>query len=299
MALNNYVAWVQCSKKICGKWRRLEDNVDPATLPEDWICSQNPDPLYNMCDLPEEVWDGRENDIIYAELVPGSIVWAKQLGYPWWPGMVEHDPQTGKYFMFTNDSDQFPSKYHVTFFDTTVSHAWISVPLIKSFQEIPQEKNVAKRDFTKRINAGKKMAEEAQEVKIQDRISHFGFAIRYKRDGDTELSEDNSSQESLEIPCNVKDAKRPKLGKKEDIWNEDCAEREPTVAETHQLTARKEKGKCGFFLINVYGTLRNRGKGPILLVGDTTGVEKKRRQDKPGSPDSGEVERVVESSLHR
>ncbi|XP_051900738.1 zinc finger CW-type PWWP domain protein 1-like isoform X2 [Pristis pectinata] len=223
-ALDNYVAWVQCSRKVCGKWRRLKDNVDPATLPQDWICSQNPDPLYNMCDLPEEVWDGRENDIVYAELVPGSIVWAKQSGYPWWPAMVEHDPQTGKYFMFTSDLDQFPSKYHVTFFDNMVSHAWIAVSLIKNFQELPQEKNTSKHDFTKRINAGKKMAKEAQKVKIQDRLSLFGFAVRYKGNGGVELSEDNSSQGSLEAPCNVKETKRSKSRKVEDDWNETWTE---------------------------------------------------------------------------
>ncbi|XP_072904915.1 zinc finger CW-type PWWP domain protein 1-like isoform X5 [Hemitrygon akajei] len=218
--LDNYVAWVQCSRKVCGKWRRLKDNVDPATLPQDWICSQNPDPLYNMCDLPEEAWEGRENDVIYAELVPGSIVWAKQFGYPWWPAMVEHDPQTGKYFMFTSDSDQFPSKYHVTFFDDTVSHAWIAASYIKNFQELPQEKNTSKQDFKKRINAGKKMAEEAQRVKIQERLSLFGFAVRYKRNGGAELSDHNSSQGSLEVPCNIKKTKRSKSKNVEDDWNE-------------------------------------------------------------------------------
>ncbi|GCC21175.1 hypothetical protein chiPu_0019642 [Chiloscyllium punctatum] len=242
---DKYVAWVQCSKEKCGKWRRLEDNVDPATLPDDWVCSQNPDPLYNMCDLPEEVWDGRENDIIYAELVPGSIVWAKQFGYPWWPGMVEHDPQTGKYFMFTTNSDQFPSKYNITFFDTTVSHAWIPVPLIKSFQEIPQERNMAKRDFSKRVNSAKKMAEEAQ----KDRISQFGFIVRYKGIEGAKLSEDSSSQESLEDPCIVKDAKRPASRYKEETRSKDCAKKEP---ENHQLTVRKGKGKNGIIYIDIF-----------------------------------------------
>uniref|UniRef100_UPI00398EA47B zinc finger CW-type PWWP domain protein 1-like n=1 Tax=Pristiophorus japonicus TaxID=55135 RepID=UPI00398EA47B len=239
--LDNYVAWVQCSRKKCGKWRRLGDDVDPATLPEDWICSQNPDLLYNMCDLPEEIWVGRENDIIYAELVPGSIVWAKQLGYPWWPGMVDHDPQTGKYFMFTNNSDQFPSKYHITFFDNTVSHAWISVSLIKSFQDLPLERNISKYDFTKRIKAGKKMAEEAQKVKIQDRLSHFGFIVRYKENEDTELTKENNSQDSPETPCSVKDAAESKARRDEDCWSEDNAEKVPIKVKTHQQKARKEK----------------------------------------------------------
>ncbi|XP_072904913.1 zinc finger CW-type PWWP domain protein 1-like isoform X3 [Hemitrygon akajei] len=261
--LDNYVAWVQCSRKVCGKWRRLKDNVDPATLPQDWICSQNPDPLYNMCDLPEEAWEGRENDVIYAELVPGSIVWAKQFGYPWWPAMVEHDPQTGKYFMFTSDSDQFPSKYHVTFFDDTVSHAWIAASYIKNFQELPQEKNTSKQDFKKRINAGKKMAEEAQRVKIQERLSLFGFAVRYKRNGGAELSDHNSSQGSLEVPCNIKKTKRSKSKNVEDDWNEDSADRMPIVAGSHQQKARKEKD-----MDLIQGELKRQRKqeSPVQLV---------------------------------
>lgn len=38
---------------------------------------------YNRCDIPEETWTGCESDVAYASYVPGSIVWAKQYGYPW------------------------------------------------------------------------------------------------------------------------------------------------------------------------------------------------------------------------
>lgn len=38
---------------------------------------------YNRCDIPEESWTGCESDVAYASYVPGSIVWAKQYGYPW------------------------------------------------------------------------------------------------------------------------------------------------------------------------------------------------------------------------
>jgi hypothetical protein len=38
---------------------------------------------YNRCDIPEEAWTGRESDVIYASYIPGSIIWAKQYGYPW------------------------------------------------------------------------------------------------------------------------------------------------------------------------------------------------------------------------
>lgn len=38
---------------------------------------------YNCCDIPEETWTGRESDVAYASYIPGSIIWAKQYGYPW------------------------------------------------------------------------------------------------------------------------------------------------------------------------------------------------------------------------
>lgn len=41
------------------------------------------DPNYNRCDIPEESWAGCESDVAYASYVPGSIIWAKQYGYPW------------------------------------------------------------------------------------------------------------------------------------------------------------------------------------------------------------------------
>ena len=33
--------WVQCSIPSCGKWRFLQNNVDPNEIPERWVCSMN------------------------------------------------------------------------------------------------------------------------------------------------------------------------------------------------------------------------------------------------------------------
>jgi len=33
--------WAQCSIPSCGKWRFLQNDVDPQDLPERWICSMN------------------------------------------------------------------------------------------------------------------------------------------------------------------------------------------------------------------------------------------------------------------
>uniref|UniRef100_A0A8C4MD45 Zinc finger CW-type and PWWP domain containing 1 n=1 Tax=Equus asinus asinus TaxID=83772 RepID=A0A8C4MD45_EQUAS len=133
------LVWVQCSSPNCEKWRRLRGNIDPSVLPDNWSCDQNTDLEYNRCDIPEETWTGRESDVAYASYIPGSIIWAKQYGYPWWPGMIESDPDLGEYFLFASHLDSLPSKYHVTFFGETVSRAWIPVNMLKNFQELSLE----------------------------------------------------------------------------------------------------------------------------------------------------------------
>nr|XP_036870661.1 MORC family CW-type zinc finger protein 3 isoform X3 [Manis javanica] len=45
--------WVQCDS--CLKWRKLPDGIDQ--LPEKWYCSNNSDPQFRNCDVPEEPED--------------------------------------------------------------------------------------------------------------------------------------------------------------------------------------------------------------------------------------------------
>ncbi|XP_032111110.1 zinc finger CW-type PWWP domain protein 1 isoform X7 [Sapajus apella] len=167
------LVWVQCSFPNCGKWRRLCGNVDPSVLPDNWSCDQNTaDMEYNRCDIPEETWTGLESDVAYASYVPGSIIWAKQYGYPWWPGMIESDPDLGEYFLFTSHLDSLPSKYHVTFFGETVSRAWIPVNMLKNFQELSLEPSGMKKhrnkDCSQKLGVALMMAEEAKQISIQD-----------------------------------------------------------------------------------------------------------------------------------
>ncbi|XP_034525421.1 zinc finger CW-type PWWP domain protein 1-like [Ailuropoda melanoleuca] len=177
------LVWVQCSSPDCEKWRRLCGNIDPSVLPDNWSCDQNTDSRYNRCDIPEESWTGRESDVAYASYIPGSIIWAKQYGYPWWPGMVESDPDLGEYFLFASHLDSLPSKYHVTFFGETVSRAWIPVNMLKDFQELSLElaggKKFRNKDCNQKLGAALTMAQEAERISIQERVNLFGFRSRY------------------------------------------------------------------------------------------------------------------------
>ncbi|XP_043932275.1 zinc finger CW-type PWWP domain protein 1 [Protopterus annectens] len=195
-----YIAWVQCSKKDCGKWRRLQDDEDPSVLPEDWTCSKSTDPQFRGCDKPEETWQEPDDASVYAEFVPGSIVWAKLLGYPWWPGMVESDPNTGLYFLFRTQLDNRPAKYHVTFFDGSVSRAWIPASMIANFNKLCLDTIGSMRhgnkNYRTRISAAVKMAEMAQKIGLQERISKFGFCSRYNNCIESENPYDGSDLES-------------------------------------------------------------------------------------------------------
>ncbi|XP_062036863.1 zinc finger CW-type PWWP domain protein 1 isoform X7 [Lepus europaeus] len=203
-----YLVWVQCSSSNCEKWRRLHGNIDPSVLPDNWSCDQNTDSKYNSCDIPEETWTGCESEVAYATYIPGSIIWAKQYGYPWWPGMIESDPDLGEYFLFASQLDSLPSKYHVTFFGETVSRAWIPVNMLKNFQELSLElagvKKCRNKDCSQKLEAALMMAQQAEQIGIQERVNLFGFQSRYNGSDssgegkDLRPSESNSPESCLE-----------------------------------------------------------------------------------------------------
>ncbi|XP_065748094.1 zinc finger CW-type PWWP domain protein 1 isoform X6 [Phocoena phocoena] len=75
------------------------------------------------------------------------------------------------------------SKYHVTFFGETVSRAWIPVNMLKNFQELSLElaalKKCRNKDFSQKLGAALMMAQEAEQISIQERVNLFGFWSRY------------------------------------------------------------------------------------------------------------------------
>lgn len=97
--------------------------------------------------------------------------------------MIESDPDLGEYFLFASHLDSLPSKYHVTFFGETVSRAWIPVNMLKNFQELSLElagvKKFKNKDCSQKLGAAMIMAQEAEQISIQERVKLFGFWSRY------------------------------------------------------------------------------------------------------------------------
>eukprot|EP00092_Neocalanus_flemingeri_P021276 GFUD01023058.1.p1 GENE.GFUD01023058.1~~GFUD01023058.1.p1 ORF type:complete len:109 (-),score=31.91 GFUD01023058.1:1-327(-) len=54
---------------------------------------------------------------------PGTLVWSKLTGYPWWPSMVCNHPTDGK--------SARKGEIHVQFFDTPVTRAWVGDTMVK------------------------------------------------------------------------------------------------------------------------------------------------------------------------
>uniref|UniRef100_A0A8D1B1T8 Zinc finger CW-type and PWWP domain containing 1 n=1 Tax=Sus scrofa TaxID=9823 RepID=A0A8D1B1T8_PIG len=243
------LVWVQCSSPNCEKWRRLRGNIDPSVLPDNWSCDQNTDAEYNRCDIPEETWTGHESDVAYASYIPGSIIWAKQYGYPWWPGMVESDPDLGEYFLFASHLDSLPSKYHVTFFGETVSRAWIPVNMLKNFQELSPElagvKKCRNKDCSQKLGAALMMAQEAEQISIQERVNLFGFWSRYSGSDhggegkDLMLSRANSSDSCME-----KEEEESELEEEEEV-EEEQEKKDPTLPglKPAKIQTRKPKAR--------------------------------------------------------
>ncbi|XP_049761008.1 zinc finger CW-type PWWP domain protein 1 [Elephas maximus indicus] len=253
------LVWVQCSSPNCEKWRRLHGNIDPSALPDNWSCDQNTDLEYNSCDIPEETWTGHESDVAYASYIPGSIIWAKQYGYPWWPGMVESDPDLGEYFLFASHLDSLPSKYHVTFFGETVSRAWIPVNMLKNFQELSLElagvKKCRNKDCRQKLGAALMMAQAAEQISIQERVNLFGFRSRYNRF--------DSTGEGKDLMLSAPNSPDSCLEKEEEVESEMEEEEEnkdPTLHGPKPAKIQKKKPKPRGLADGRFGTLQKKTK---------------------------------------
>ncbi|XP_053397343.1 MORC family CW-type zinc finger protein 3-like isoform X2 [Mercenaria mercenaria] len=74
--------WVQCDN--CMSFRRLPGDFDMKKLPEKWYCKNNPDPLFNRCEIPEEL-EGEDEETVqpkptYIKTVQKKKAEKKRLG---------------------------------------------------------------------------------------------------------------------------------------------------------------------------------------------------------------------------
>ncbi|XP_036814306.1 zinc finger CW-type PWWP domain protein 1 isoform X2 [Oncorhynchus mykiss] len=190
--------WVQCSRSVCGKWRRVERHVDLAALPSDWTCIHDTGP--GLCEATEDSWSGQECDVINSSLVPGSLVWAQQIGYPWWPAIVERDPDTKTFCQFNRNTDLYPCRYHVTYLGEPVSRAWVCRSKVRTYTELTEDAAITGKSlqrFKKKLREAVLIATQAQSIPLKRRLSRFGFWTQ--QTSDRESSEDSDIAEVMEM----------------------------------------------------------------------------------------------------
>ncbi|XP_054919538.1 uncharacterized protein [Dermacentor andersoni] len=173
--------WVQCDNPECNKWRYLADVIDPSELPQKWFCSMNSDPKHNTCEAEED--DQPDDDLLEAKYFVGSIVWAKVNTYPWWPAMIDDDPDLGVYEWREGKHD-LPTSYHVTFLDQKVTRAWVRDRFCVSFRQAHNHDGPAGNKvpgyYRKMLDAAVATAEKALKMPVAERIKSYCFLNRYR-----------------------------------------------------------------------------------------------------------------------
>ncbi|XP_072552868.1 uncharacterized protein [Salminus brasiliensis] len=271
---SEYVVWVQCSKADCGKWRTLNEDVDPSLLPDDWTCENNPDPAFCSCSVPEEQSSMCEEKMFFSNLVPGSLVWAQQDGHPWWPAMIERDPETDDYLEFNKKTDLDPYKCHVTYFGDPVYIDWVLCSNVRNYTDLSEDdvfSMLAFQGLKEKLKDAVCMSKQALELYPQMRLMKFGFWTRY--DSDREISEENNITEVLEIFS----GKTGKYSDDEDVWPKKQKKCIKKGRDKRQKRARRESEKEGGERLGKRGKKRENGKNLKKKMESRTKVEKQAK----------------------
>lgn len=171
--------WVQCDHPGCNKWRYLADVIDPTVLPEKWYCSLNKDPKHNSCEAEE---DQPDDDLLETKYFVGSIVWARVNTYPWWPAIIDDDPDLCVY-EWRERRNVLPTHYHVAFLDQKVTRAWVRDSNCMAFLLVCNHDgpagNKVPDHFRKAFDAAVETAELAMKLPLAERIKKYCFLNRY------------------------------------------------------------------------------------------------------------------------
>ncbi|GFQ64446.1 zinc finger CW-type PWWP domain protein 1, partial [Trichonephila clavata] len=198
-ASENFGILILC--EVCSKWRISYQYADKKEVPDKWQCSMllHANEMKGKCTDTEETFEDLLNIMYY----PGSLVWAKYANYPWWPGMIDLDPD---YIRFFEPCENNSLIYHVTFFDKPLTRNWISETLIHPFSPEAPEKN-KKRRFDSDLFRALRTAHAAEKLPIKERLKKFSFAINYKgpwpiatNSDDDELDEETQETNATNLP---------------------------------------------------------------------------------------------------
>ncbi|CAN7987413.1 unnamed protein product, partial [Ixodes pacificus] len=141
------------------------------------------DTQYNSCAAAQQ--DKSQEEFVDSKFFVGSIVWAKLDSYPWWPAMIDDDPDSCLYFCNEDPYDEDRvTHYHVTFLDKNVTRAWVREDRCMPFrQEGHPNHNVCLRQVVKKykkaFNDAVERAKLAVKLSLPERIAEYCFINNY------------------------------------------------------------------------------------------------------------------------
>ncbi|CAN7999839.1 unnamed protein product [Ixodes pacificus] len=175
---NSEGTWVQCCEAKCNKWRYLQNVADPNEVPDEWYCFMNKDTQYNSCAAAEQ--DMSQEEFVDVKFFVGSIVWAKLGSYPWWPAMIDDDPDSCLYFCNEDPYDEDRvTHYHVTFLDKNVTRAWVRDNCCVPFRPEGVAGNKVPKKYERAFNDALEKAKLAVKLPLPERIAEYCFINNY------------------------------------------------------------------------------------------------------------------------
>ncbi|XP_037077088.1 zinc finger CW-type PWWP domain protein 1-like [Pollicipes pollicipes] len=147
----------------------------------------NDDAKFGWCSAPQEhIPNSAFPRLVAVRFTVGSVVWAHLDGFPWWPALVDDDPDTEDFFWLDGFSET-PTHYHVTFLDgptQPVTRGWVTPARVRKFESGDQASARTKSrcrgiEYRARLEAAVEQAHLALACPLAERRRRFTFVARY------------------------------------------------------------------------------------------------------------------------
>ncbi|XP_065655740.1 zinc finger CW-type PWWP domain protein 1 isoform X4 [Hydra vulgaris] len=232
---SSLATWVQCDQEHCQKWRLIENEP----LPEEnhkWECCMSKNSCRNKCEFSQETMPSDNEETLNTSFLPGDLVLGKMPGYPWWPGIIEDDPDFESFFDCQIRGDKEVISFHVTFFGKEASRAWLQKTSIANFDGHEKLEDLGPlsyqgKSFRKKVLEALKEATKALDMTKEKRLRKYAFMTRHKEGNAKIRSKSKEKKESIPIQ-EIKE-------KKESITVNEVKERKESIP-IQEIKKKKE-----------------------------------------------------------
>jgi len=177
---------------------------------------------------------------------PGSLVWAKMQGYPWWPAIVCEHPTQGEVERGSGSSVEV----HVKFLGEE-HRSWIAASLLKQWDEEVDKSGGAKE------KAWLKGMEEAEDAVALTNEERLALLVVDQEDDDEALADDERSQEEEKPAKRRREKSKSPLQKRRRIVrpadSDSDTDSEEERFEVEAILDSKEDGDQRLYLIKWKG----------------------------------------------